>query len=140
MARHLTIEHDEQFSNSLTAQWKFFRNFVNQYITSTVAIAELKLADRTYATTDKDRADSLNKFLGFVFTNETREEWHGVKRHVNKTSDDLNFTAELVFEEVTAQDANKFMGSDNYNHGFFLKHGIKSLRHNLVFQNSWDLS
>ena len=87
-----------------------FRNYGNK---STEAIAALKLADGTCAGIDNDKAATLNNFFSSVSTNETLGDWDVVKRHVNRISDDLSFTTEIVSKELTGLDTTKSMGPDN---------------------------
>ena len=99
MTRHLTLEHEQGISGCVKTKPKKIWNDANMKNKSTEPPPALQLTNGTYATTDNNKAETLNTFFSSIFTKETRGDRYAINQHVNKTSDDISITTEKVLKE-----------------------------------------
>ena len=106
-------QHERSLAKKAQNNPKAFYAYANSKLKTKQGVADLKDKDGNIATSNKDKADTLNRFFCSVFTQESTQGMPSCEhKQVGHELKDIIFTGESVKKRLQSLDATKSPGPD----------------------------
>ena len=115
LTRRLRASFEHDLAQDLKSNSKAFWKYVRTIMKTTSRISDLDMGNGRMASTNKEKADTLNSFFCSVFTRENHDDTPILQSTPNDTAlDDITLTEEIIKNKLIKLNPNKSPGPDGW--------------------------
>ena len=115
LTRLLRACFEHNLAQDLKSNTKAFWKYVRSRMKTTSRISDLDMGNGRMASTNKEKADTLNSFFCSIFTRENHDDTHILQSiHHDTPLDDITLTEEIIKNKIIKLNPNKSPGPDKW--------------------------